>query len=331
MKKLWILIFATIFIGMLILLSQARVRHVIFNGVIQFPEFAFMQSMRGGLVIRDFSRVLPWLDKQYELANSYGGEKNKLTTGLLENLKKAYTVAVLKKERELFIPVFNKAYLLNPNNIDLNIMLASAYQYSDTKKSFSYLEKARKILPSDQRIFHLANILLRDSDDMKQKMLWCNFYNNEQFGDYENYHSSSLLGGGYRRIAFEFLNGSERDLYLNEGVQIGERAQYEFNFNSSSELISPSLRFSTGGGIEVVFHEIQLFLQGKLIKSYPHEEFILFPETGYIFDKSVISTNPLGENVFIKLDEISIYAPDKIIIDLTISKLSLNSSSLCSN
>ena len=76
MKKLWILLFATIFIGILILLSQARVRHVIFTGVIQFPEFAIMQSMKGGLVIRDFSRVLPWLDKQYEWANSYGGEKN---------------------------------------------------------------------------------------------------------------------------------------------------------------------------------------------------------------------------------------------------------------
>ena len=46
--------------------------------------------MRGGLVTRDFDRVMPWLYKQYELADSYGGEKNRLTPGLLENIKKAY-------------------------------------------------------------------------------------------------------------------------------------------------------------------------------------------------------------------------------------------------
>ena len=331
MKKLFILIFATILIGMLILLSQARVRHVIFTGITQFPEFAFMQSMKGGLVTRDFSKVMPWLNKQYDLANSYGGEKNRLTPGLLENLKKAYNVAVLREERELFILLFEKAYLLNPDNIDLNIMLASAYQYSDEKKSLSYLEKARTIVPSDQRIFHLANVILRNSDNVEQKLFWCKAYKTEQFGDYEEYKSSSLLGTGYRRLALEFANDNTRPLFLNEGVQLGERVKYEFVFGDSYQLSAPSLRFSTGGGLEVLFHNFQLFSKGKLIKSFPSEEIGLFPETGYIVDGRLISSNSLGENVFIELNKIDEYSVDKVIIELTINKLLLDDSSLCSN
>ena len=330
MKKFFILIFVTILISMLILLSQGGVRHVIITGIIKFPEFAIMQSMKGGLVTRDFSRVMPWLDKQYELANSYGGEKNRLTPGLLENLKKAYDVAVLRQDREPFIGLLEKVYLLNPNNIDLNIMLASAYQFSDEKKSLSYLVKARKIVPSDHRIFHLANIILRNSDNLEQKLSWCKAYKTEQFGDYEEYKSSSLLGTGYRRLALEFENDNTRPLYLNEGVQLGERVKYEFVFGGSHKLSAPSLRFSTGGGLEVLFHNIQLFSKGKLIKSYPNEEISLFPETGYIVDGRLISSNPLGENVFIELNEIEEHISDRAVIELTINKLLLDNSSLCS-
>jgi len=329
MKKLVILIFIIIFVGMLILLSQARVRHVIFTGATQFPEFAIMQSMKGGLVTRDFSKVMPWLDKQFELANSYGGEKNRLTPGLLENLKKAYDVAVLREERELFIPLFEKVYALNPNNINLNIMLASAYQYSDERKSLSYLEKARKIVPSDQRIFHLANVILRDSDNIEEKLYWCEAYENEQFGDYEEYKSSSLLGIGYRRLALEFEHSNTRSLFLNEGLTLGEKVKYEFILGDSYPISKPSIRFSSGGGLEILFHNIQFFSKGKLTRTYSNKEINLFPETGYVIEGRAISTNPLGENIFIELNEIDNFIADKLIIELTINKLLLNNLALC--
>ena len=329
MKKFLILIFITVFIGILILLSQSRMRHIVFTGITQFPEFAIMQAMKGGLVTRDFDRVMPWLDKQYELADSYGREKNRLTPGLLENLKKAYKVAVLREERERFISLLEKVYLLNPENIDVNIMLASAYQFLDEKKSLFYLKKARTILPSDQRIFHLANIILRNSKDLEQKLLWCEAYKQEQFGDYEDYKSSTLLGIGYRRLALEFSNDSNRDLFLNEGVQLGERVKYEFVFGELRQLLSPSLRFSTGGGLEVLFHGIQLFSEGKLIQSYPVDSIRLYPETGYVIDGRVISSNIQGENIFIELPGTDKHISDKVLIELTINKLMLDNSSFC--
>ena len=57
------------------------------------------------------------------------------------------------------------------NNIDINIMLASAYQFSDQEKSVTYLNKAKLILPSDQRIFQLANVILRNSEDFEKRRL----------------------------------------------------------------------------------------------------------------------------------------------------------------
>lgn len=329
MKKFLLIIVITVFMGTLILLSQSRMRHVIFTGITQFPEFATMQAMKGGLVTRDFDRVMPWLERQYALTESYGEAKNRLTPGLLENIKKAYEVAVLREERERFILILENAHTLNPNNIDVNIMLASAYQFLDKKKSLLYLNKAKSIIPSDLRIYHLANIILRGSDDLKEKLFWCEAYAKEQFGDYESYKSSTLLGGGYRRLALEFSNNEKRDLLLNEGVQLGQRMQYEFIMEDSYQLLSPSLRFATGGGLEVQFHSIQLFAEGNLIQSYGSESIQLFPETGFIYNNKVISSNLMGENIFIELPKISNYITDKVIIELTINKLLLDNSAIC--
>ncbi len=329
MRKSILIIFITVFLGMLTLLAQPKARHIIFTGIIHFPEFAFMQSMKGGLVTRDFDRVLPWLYRQYDLANSYGGQNNRLTPGLLENVKKAYEVAVLREERERFIDLLEKVYFLNPRHIDINIMLASAYQFKDVEKSLSYLDKAMMILPSDQRIFQLANIIVRKSSDTEDKKAWCAAYKSAQFGDYKESKSSTLLGIGFRRLALEFSKDNVRDLFLNEGVQLGERTKYEFILGGQNQLISPSLRLAVGGGLEVSFHNIQLYSEGRLFRSYKEDAISLYPETGYFIDGSVISMNPRGENIFFELPGIVDHLADKVVIEATIKKLALNNSTSC--
>ena len=329
MKKIIITIFIVSFFGILILLSQPRMRHIIYTGIVQFPEFAIMQSMRGGLVTRDFDRVLPWLDKQYELANYYGEAMNKMTPGLMENIKKAYNIAVLREEREKFIPLLEKTYNLAPNNIDLNIFLASAYQFRDKGKSLDYLNKARNILPSDERIYKLANILLRNSTEINQREFWCKTYHDSHFGDYEEYKNSSLLGRGYRRLALELDTDNQRNLFLNEGVQLGKKIKYEFVLGESLNFSNPSIRFSNGGGIKINFHNIELFSGGKIIDSYTNESIRFYPETGYVMTEGVISMNPLGENIYIELIPNSINHADKIVFELTIDKLKIDNTNLC--
>lgn len=331
MKKLLLFIFFILFFILLIFLSQPQLRHAVFTGFVQFPEFATMQAMKGGLITRDFDRVLPWLDRQHKLTNLYGKTKNKMTPGLLENIKQAYKIAVLREEREQFIPLLEKTYSLNPKNIDLNIMLASAYQFLDQKKSLDYLSQARLILPSDQRIFQLANLILRNSDDLEEKLSWCNAYRDSQFGDYSAYKSSTLLGIGYRRLALEFSHNGKRDLFLNEGLELGKQIKYEFILDGLHQLQYPSLRVSNGGGLEILFHNIELFAEGELIKSYKNESIELFPETGYFIDGRVISSNIYGENIFFDLLEVEENMADKVIIELTIKKLPLNNSIFCSS
>ncbi len=326
-----LIIFLLIFFILLVFLSQPQLRHVTFTGLVQFPEFATMQAMKGGLITRDFDRVIPWLDRQQQLTSYYGRTKNKMTPGLLENIRQAYKTAVLKEERERFIPLLENAYELNPENIDLNLMLASANQYSNPKKSLEYLEKAKLILPSDQRIYHLANIILFYSEDNEEKIRWCKEYLSNQFGDYAGNKSSTLLGVGYRRLAFEFLEDDTRKLYLNEGVRLGERLEYEFTLDGQQNIKIPSLRVANGGGVEILVHGISFFSQGRLIKSYDNKSILLFPETGYLVEGKVISTNIYGENIyfdFLSEDEI---ISDKILVDLTIGKLPINNLSSCSS
>ena len=331
MKKIFfpILIFLSIiFFLVLIFLSQPQLRHITFTGIVQFPEFATMQAMKGGLLTRDFDRVLPWLNRQVQLTRYYGQEKNKMTPGMLQNIRVAYKFAVLREEREKFIPLLNEAFELIPNNIDINIMLAQSYLYLDREESIKYLNQAKKILPSDHRVYQLANILFKDSaEDIRYE--WCKEYQNNQFGDYINHTGSSLLGTGYRRLALEISNGMNRDLYLNEGLSLGENTVYEFLLNGPMPLKNLSIRISNGGAIEVKTNNIKVFKEGKVIRILGEDEFQLFPETGYFVDDKVISTNKQGENIFIKFLDGDEMVADKVSFDLLINKLPIDNTGLC--
>ena len=87
MKKFLIVIFFLFFLIVIIFLSQPQLRHIVFNGIIQFPEFAVMKAMKGGLTNRDFDKVIPWLERQHSLANLYGESNNKMVTGLTEKIQ----------------------------------------------------------------------------------------------------------------------------------------------------------------------------------------------------------------------------------------------------
>tara|TARA_S200000501_G_scaffold376493_1_gene431587 strand:- start:798 stop:1793 length:996 start_codon:yes stop_codon:yes gene_type:complete len=331
MKKFLVVIFFLFFLIVIIFLSQPQLRHIVFNGIVQFPEFAVMKAIKGGLTIRDFDKVIPWLERQHDLADLYGESNNKMVTGLTENIKKAFEYAVLDEERSKFISILEKNYSLNDRNIDLILMLAKAYKSIDSQKSKYFLNKALEIVPSDIRIYQLANIMFMDEVNSAQGAKWCSLYKINQFGDYKKSEGSSLLGIGYRRLAFEYEFENKRRLILNEGLRLGEKVSYEFLLGENSYFLNPSLRISNGGGIEIVFHEIKMFFKGELVKTFKDEIIGLFPETGFILDNKVISTNKDGENIYIKIPNIDKIQVDKVAIDLTISKLSLNNSISCKN
>ena len=331
MKKFLIIIFFLFFLIVIIFLSQPQLRHIVFNGIIQFPEFAVMKAMKGGLTNRDFDKVIPWLERQHSLADLYGESNNKMVTGLTENIKKAFEYAVLDEERSKFISILEKNYSLSDRNIDLILMLAKAYKSIDSQKSKYFLNKALEIVPSDIRIYQLANIMFMDEVNSAQRAKWCSLYKINQFGDYKKSEGSSLLGIGYRRLAFEYEFENKRRLILNEGLRLGEKVSYEFLLGENSYFLNPSLRISNGGGIEIDFHEIKMFFKGELVKTYQDEIIGLFPETGFIVDNKVISANKDGENIYIKIPNTDKIQVDKVAIDLTISKLSLNNSISCKN
>ena len=110
---------------------------------------------------------------------------------------------------------------------------------------------------------------------------------------------------------------------------MGERVKYEFTLDNSHKIKIPSLRIANGGGIEITFHGVSFFSQGRMIKSYDSQSILLFPETGYLVDGKVISTNIYGENVYLDFQSKDNIIADKILVDLTIGKLPINNLAPC--
>ena len=330
MKKYIVAFVVIFFVGLLSVLSQPKVRHVLISGVTHFPEFAIMQSMKGGIIIRDYNKVISWLRKHQGIVEWYGKENNRLVPGFVENIKFSFDHAVLRHEREMFIPVLKSALEMSPDNVDLLVMLATAYMDKDSGVSLKYLDKVKKILPSSQRIYHIANIVLRDVDNNGLKNKWCSDYTNSQFGDYEGHKSSTLLGGGYRRLALEYEINDERQIVLNEGLQIGSRVSYEFDFGEANIVENPSIRFSAGGGIKARIHNVLFYSKGMLVKKYDIGSMGLYPESGYLSDGAVLSMNRRGENVYITFDKAYAGKVDKLIMDATVTKLNIAPMGMCS-
>lgn len=329
MKKYIAAFVIILFVGLLSVLSQPKVRHVLISGVTHFPEFAVMQSMKGGVIVRDYNKVMLWLKKHQSIVEWYGKENNRLVPGFVENIKFSFNHAVLRHEREMFIPVLKSALELSPDNVDLLIMLATAYMDKDSEVSLKYLDKAKVIHPSSQRIYHIANVVLRDSDNDVLKNKWCSDYESSQFGDYEGHKSSTLLGGGYRRLALEYEVDDERQIVLNEGLKIGSRVIYEFNFGEGHVVENPSIRFSAGGGIVARIHNILFYSRGVMVRKYDVRSIGLYPESGYFSDGAILSMNRKGENIYITFDEAYAEKVDKVTVDATFRKLDILKMGMC--
>jgi len=329
MKKISLVLFAVFILLIVFALSQPRVRHMISVAAVSLPEFAIAQSLRGAILNRQFEKAVPWLEKHFEIVKWYGEKNNRLVPGLVNNIRLVYAGAVLPEERELFISILEKAIEYNPKNIDLIIMLSSALTAKDSKKSLEYLEMAANILPSDQRIYHIANIIMKDANDNKLEEYWCKKYLNTQFGDYEGKSNASLLGGGYRRISFEYDASDKRNLVLNEGMTLNNTLKYEFILEGKRTINNPSFRFSTGGGLEVDIKSVTLFASSKRVKKYSNKELRLYPETGYLINNKVISTNRHGENIFIRFHKKIDSKVDKVTLEAFIRKLPLNNTLNC--
>ena len=302
-------------------------RHFVVNGILDFPEFAFQQITKADVINRNFDNVGSKLMKYGALVERFGSINNRLVPGYVENIKWAYEATMLSAERKSLSKALEVAFELSPKNIDVAIMLAKTNMIHAPESAMRYLSVASEILPSHPEIQKIMGLAMNRLDPEQASKLCMKIHNNS-FGDYEGLKSSTLTGGGLRRILFGFDVPKNPRVWLHEGVVIDKEVSYSFllpdlpSDTSDAFFVFPS---STGVGIEVI--GLDLYKNGKLSKSFNVLELGLEPEQGMTIGNIIYSNQQGGEKVYLTNDLFSLETPDKLTIKMVIHRP--NNSSRC--
>jgi hypothetical protein len=308
--------------------SFPNLRHFVVNGVLDFPEFAFKQILKADVINRNFDNVGSNLVKYGVLVKKFGPENNRLVPGYVENIKWAYDATMLSSERKTFLNALELAFDLSPKNIDVAIMLAKTNMIHAPEDAIDYLSGASGILPSHPEIQKIMSLAMSRLDPELASKL-CIKISDTGFGDYEGSKSSTLTGGGLRRVLFGFDSPDNPRVWLHEGVVMGEEVSYSFLLpDLPSDTSNPFFVFPSSGGVGIEIIGLDLYKTTALFKKFNFQELGLEPEHGMTIGNIIYSNYQGGEKVYLKDDLFVMETPDKLTLKMVIHRL--NNSSLCS-
>lgn len=299
MKRLALSLLGLLLLSVSVPLWHAQSRHLLYNGMLDFPEFVYGQIIKGSLITRKYEVVESHLGSYGKLVVFFGRENNRLVPGFIETIKSAYETTLLDEERHRLISSLQLADALSPGNIDVNLMIAEIMAVKDPVEAFDRLVLVNKSVGSDYRIVPIANLAQRN-------LAWQNIDANceqvepQSFGDYEGLKSSSLLGGGLRRIAFGFSAPGGDQIFLNEGIELNRLKKYRFS--TLGETLYPTsvyFIFATGGNVRISLDSIVIFTTDGDVQTYAWEQLQATPESGMLFGGSILSQNRNGEKVYV--------------------------------
>ena len=299
MKRLALSLLGLVLVFVSVPLWHAQSRHLLYNGMLDFPEFAYGQLIKGSLITRKYEVVESHLVSYGNLVNFFGRENNRLVPGFIETIKSAYETTLLNAERQHLMASLQLADALSPGNIDVNLMIAEIMVVKDPIEAFDRLVLVNKSVGSDSRIVPIANLAQRNLawQDMDVN---CEQVEPQSFGDYEGLKSTSLLGGGLRRIAFGYSASDVDQIFLNEGLELNKLKEYRFS--TLGETLNPTSAFfifATGGNVKISLYSIVIYTTDGDVQTYEWEQLQATPESGMLFDGSIISQNHYGEKVYI--------------------------------
>lgn len=315
MKRLALFLLGLVVVFVSVPLWHAQSRHLLYNGILDFPEFAYGQLIKGSLITRKYEVVESHLDSYGNLVVYFGRENNRLVPGFIETIKSAYETTLLDAERNHLMASLQLADALSPGNIDVNLMIAKIMAIKDPVGAFDRLMLFNKSVGSDSRIVPIANLAQRN-------LAWQNIDVNceqvepQSFGDYEGLKSTSLLGGGLRRIAFGYSALGDDQVFLNEGLELNRLKEYRFS--TLGEMLSPTsvyFIFATGGNVRISLDSIVIYTTDGDVQTYEWEQLQATPESGMLFNGSVLSQNRNGEKIYIN---------PKIFVGLKVSQVVLS-------
>ena len=158
MKRIALFLLGLVLVFVSVPLWHAQSRHLLYNGILDFPEFAYGQLIKGSLITRKYEIVESHLGSYGNLVVFFGQENNRLVPGYIETIKSAYETTLLSAERQHLMASLQLADTLSPENIDVNLMIAEIMAVKDPVEAFNRLVLVNKSVGSDSRIVPISNL-----------------------------------------------------------------------------------------------------------------------------------------------------------------------------
>jgi hypothetical protein len=284
---------------------------------------------------RKFPESVKLLYSQLDHIQGISSGNNQLLDELIINIKYSFNKAVNIDDRDHFEPLLKELVKLYPDIYTFRIFYAKTLENNSDGELYIHIDRAIKLIGSSPEAYRIGiSNAYREGNTRKLKEYCEEYRTNQEGGIKFNEIPYSFFGIGLRSIMLEVDHKEQNIFVRNNGMNISSAANYyEFLLPEVTNLKqSFKLHVASVKGILLEIKGIQLFRDGKINKEIMIQDLALFTESSFLnLDGSVIllaDQKPEIIEVFFKKKS-ETYQADKIVINISMSKLKMSSPKIC--
>ena len=323
--KVWLILFALLLVVLTALIASPSLRFTVFRMLTELPAIATHFTIQKYVKDHDFTASAAGLDRQLSVVKLAGTSRNSMVRGLIRNTEMAMGVAELSRDYAAMTPFLERFVEYQPNLYIARIWLAQALSHSAPAKAFIHLEKAARIVPADDRTYHIAVRAAVASGDFDKARDWCGRYRTAKFGGLRPLIYRNIFAGtGLRKMALEIPRSEGVPVRIfNEGVVMGQSMSYSFDLHERTTADFLRLHLGLLPGVKVAFEGMTLFGPAG-IQRLTAQELIILPEESFIIANGTLMTvSPDGEKVTLRKRKGAFGPADRIDLRLNFKRAGL--------
>jgi hypothetical protein len=324
--KIWLLVFTLLLAVLIAFIASPSLRFGAFRIVTELPAITTHFIIQKHVKKRAFSAISTGLERQLTVVQMTGTRRNSMVRGLLKNTEMVMGVADFSSDYAALTPFLRRFADYQPNLFMARVWLAKALSYTDPASAFEHLEEAIRIVPSDDRAYHIAVRASLALEDMGKARDWCERYQSARFGGTRPLlYRNIFAGSGLRKIALEISSDgvSIPVRVFNEGVVLGSSSTYSFDLPKRAKVKVLRLHLGLLPGVKVTLENMILF--GPLGKQQlDPKELIILPEESFIIgERTLLTVSPHREVVTLRLQKGSFGPMDRIDMKINFKRAGL--------
>tara|TARA_B100000029_G_C17453677_1_gene915906 strand:+ start:79 stop:1128 length:1050 start_codon:yes stop_codon:yes gene_type:complete len=283
---------------------------------------------------RNFPSGVQLLNSQLSHVQGISAGNNQLLDQLITNLKYSFNKTVNAEDRDHFEPLLRELVDLYPDVYTFRIFYAKTLENNLNGELYSHIDSAIKLVGSSPEAYRIGiGFAYREGNTEKLKQYCQEYRTNQEGGMKFNEIPYAFFGIGLRSMMIELDHKDQNIFVRNNGMGISSSTNYEFLLTEAIKMNqSLKLHVASVKGISIGINGITLFKNGNIIKKIMMQDLTLFTESSFLDkDGSIIllaDQKPEIIEIFLKSEEES-YQVDKIVINISISKLDLTNPKVC--